>query len=633
MSSTTVPPATITRRDFLDGVALAVGATVAGAAPAAPASPPPAAQDAQGYYPPRLQGLRGNHPGSFEAAHALRDGAQPPPATPLPESYDLIIVGAGISGLAAAHFYRERAGRNRRILVLDNHDDFGGHAKRNEFDLGEGRIGLLNGGTLLIDSPRPYGPVAAGLLARLGVDVAAIAARIESPRFYEQLGLSTGVFFDRAHFGADKLVTGTDRRPMAQWLTEAPLSSRAREDILRIETGSEDHFPGLSSDQKKQRLAGMSYRDYLGKVVGADPAALAFYQQRTQGEWTVGIDGLSALDCWGVGLPGFGGLALAPGSTPQMGYTAAGYADTGGSPKLHFPDGNATLARLLVRRLLPEAIPGSNAGDIVTARVDYARLDSPRSTTHIRLNSIVTRARNIGRGAAAHVEVDYLRAGRTWSVRGRDCVLAGYNLMIPFLVHELPAEQKRALHSLVKEPLVYVSVALRHWRAFHELGIHRINIPGGYFNSLHLNPHVNVGGYRSPASPDEPILVHLTRTPCQPGLSYQDQNRAGRAEILATRFETFESQVRDQLGRALAGGDFDADRDILGITVNRWPHGYAREYNPLFDPPLPPEQQPHIIGRRRFGRISIANSDSGAAAYTDSAIDQAHRAVDEVLAG
>src|SRR4029077_6937273 len=122
-------------------------------------------------------------------------------------------------------------------------------------------------------------------------------------------------------------------------------------------------------------------------------------------------------------------------------------------------------------------------------------------------------------------------------------------------------------------------------------------------------------------------------SPCKPGLSEHEQNRAGRAELLATSFATFERKIRVHLGRTPGGGAFVPARDIEALTVNRWPHGYAHEYNPLFDPDVPPEQQPNVIGRARFGRIAIANSDAGGLAYTASAIDQAHRAVDELLAG
>jgi len=625
----------IPRRDFLQG-ALVGAATVLGgsllrgyAAAAVPGLA--AAQDQPGYYPPTLTGLRGSHPGSFESAHALRDGQSFDAGIDTGESYDLIVVGAGISGLAAAHFFRARTAPGARILLLDNHDDFGGHAKRNEFPV-RGRMLLGNGGTVEIDSPVPYSPVASGLLRDLGIDVERLSRQIEHPNFYRYLGLSSSAFFDRETFGSDKLVVGLERRPWHSVLAGAPLSERARSDLARIEEGVVDYLPGLSSDEKKLRLSKISYRDFLRDVAKVDPQVLAYYQPRTHDEWAVGSDAISALDCWAYGLPGFRGLNLRGGSIARMGYTPAGYKDTGGSAKLRFPDGNATIARLLVRSLIPAAVPGSSAEDVVTARVDYARLDCTGSAVRLRLSSPVVGVQHVGEpGSASEVRVHYVRDGRTYSVSARGCVLACWNVMIPYLAPELPPAQKAALHSLVKSPLVYTKVALRDWQAFTHLGTDEIYSPGCYHTSTSLNPKVDVGDYHSPSAPTEPTLVRMLRVPTQPGLSEHEQNKAGRAELLATPFATFERNIREQLARMLRDGGFDPARDIEAITVNRWPHGYAPEYNPLWDPELPPEQRANILARAPFGRITIANSDSGAAAYTDSAINQADRAVSELL--
>jgi spermidine dehydrogenase len=353
----------IPRRDFLQGAL--VGAAAAMTAPwalafAQESGTGNAAQDRPDYYPPLLTGMRGSHPGSFEAAHALRDGAVPERGIDNGETYDLIVVGAGISGLAAAHFYRSQTNHTARILILDNHDDFGGHAKRNEFSLA-GRMELLNGGTLSIESPRPYSAVAGKLIKDLGIDVAAMRRKIEHPKFYDGQGLTPGVFFDRETFGNDKLVAGWSKPHLAKALAMSPLPERARGDILRIEGGTIDFLPGKSSDEKKLYLSKISYQAFLRDVVHAEEACIAFYQTKTQGWWGVGIDAVSALDCWGLDLPGFKGMNLKPGSISRMGYTPAGFADTGGSETLHFPDGNATVARLLVRDLIPKAVPGSNA--------------------------------------------------------------------------------------------------------------------------------------------------------------------------------------------------------------------------------------------------------------------------------
>jgi len=635
----------IDRRDFLNGVAVGLGVLGTGSLAAAQALAEAAAtawpQDRPGYYPPVLQGMRGSHVGSFENAHKLRDGdfwsGEGAPVD-TGESYDLVIVGGGISGLSAAHFFRA-ARPNARVLIIENHDDFGGHAKRNEFHLDD-KLHLLNGGTLEIDSPRPYSPQAAGLLKTLGIDPVALSKACDQDELYPSLGLTHGVFFDKATFGVDKTVAGapdryeggTGHATWAEFLAKTPLSPVVRADIERVETARIDYMPGLTSEVKKDRLSRMSYKDFLLNVARVDPATIAFYQSHTQGEWGVGIDAVSALDCWGFSMPGFQGLKLAPGAAPRMSFTPAGYIE-GGSYTFHFPDGNASIARLLVRDLAPGSIPGSTCEDVVTAKADYAALDRPENAVRIRLSSICVRARNIGGpDAPTGVQIAYARGAGVYTVKAKACVLASWNMMIPYLCPEMSTTQKEALHKLIKTPLVYTSVALRNWTSFQKLGISGMTAPGSYHTSVRLNWPVDIGAYKTPRNPEEPILLHMTRTPCQPGLSEFEQNIAGRGELLNTPFETFEREIRGQLGRSLKDGGFDPATDITGITVNRWPHGYAPEWNPLWTPVLPEAELPNVIGRQRFGRITIANSDAGAGAYTDIAINQAWRAVNEILA-
>jgi spermidine dehydrogenase len=231
------------------------------------------------------------------------------------------------------------------------------------------------------------------------------------------------------------------------------------------------------------------------------------------------------------------------------------------------------------------------------------------------------------------VEIAYMNGDKLRSVSAKGCVLAGYNMMIPYIVPSLPEKQKAALHELVKVPLVYTAVAVKNWQPFVKLGLQRIDCPGSYFSSVSLSGTSHIGGYGGPKSPDDPALVFMVRTPCQPGAATErDQHRAGRYDLISTPFETFERNIREQLTAILGPGGFDAKRDIAAIAVNRWAHGYAYEYNPLYDPwNVAPDQRPNVVGRQRFGRIAIANSDSGAAAYTDCAIEQGHRAVHELI--
>ena len=631
----------IDRRDFLNGVALSTAGLMLSPRVllGLPAGDDFAPEKAPGYYPPALTGLRGSHKGSYEAAHDLKDGFfERTPPIDTGESYDLVVVGAGISGLSAAHFFRKASGANARVLILDNHDDFGGHARRNEFNEG-GRLLVSYGGTLAIDSPGPYSAVAKGLISELGIDVARWEKVLERDAY---AGLGQATFFDKETFGQDKLVKGLGRNfwapdarkgPDPAALAEAPLSEAVKRDILRLETESFDPWPGVASSEKKARLLRMPYADFLTKVWKLDAGIVPYYQKRPHGLFGVGIDAVSALDGWGLGFPGFDGLKLEPGNVRGMNRDAM-RSDDAEDYFFHYPDGNATVARLLVRRLIPAAMPGKTADDVVLARADYAKLDEAGSPVRLRLNSTVIQVRNAEAASARDVEVTYLRGGKLRTVRARNCVMACWSAVIPHLCPEMSEAQKDALAFAVKVPLVYTSVLVRNWTAFRKLGISAASCPGSYWSSLRLDIPVSVGDYHCPRDPEGPIVVNLSRVPCEPGLPARDQHRTGRQELLDTPFEEMERQVRDQMTRVLGAGGFDAARDIRAITVNRWPHGYAYQYNALFDPFwLEGGEPPCALARKPFGRIFIANSDADAYAYTDAAIDQAHRAVTEALAG
>ena len=637
----------ITRRDFINGVSV----TAAGAflLPQMAAAQEFAPEQAPGYYPPALTGLRGDHPGSFETAHNLRDtrSVDLSSVAHTNETYDLVIVGAGISGLAAAYFFLKNVGRSVRVLILDNHDDFGGHAKRNEFRH-NGRLMAINGGTLNIEAPQRYFEDAKALLHDIGVDLERFQASNRANReLYMSQGLSSGYFFDKETWGEDRLVLtgnggggGRGRAFTAEFLARTPLAGRAQQDLLRLyDKEPPDYLAGLSPADKKLRLAKMSYRDYLLNIAKADPQVYWFFQHFGEGNFCVGADATPALFAWEMGQPGFAGLQLEPtpnGVLAELAGVQHGRQVEAPGPAVHFPDGNATVARLLVRHLIPEALPGKTQEDSGAARVNYAVLDKAGQTARIRLNSTVQQVRHDGDPAkATEVVVTYNRGGKLYDVRARGCVMACWNMFIPYLIPELPQAQKDALAYAVKGPLVYTSVGVKDWTAWKKLGVSSVNCPTMYHTGLALTEAVSLGDLQHPQSPQEPIALHLTKVMSVPGNPRQEQHRLGRAELLDTTFETFERRIREQLARVLGRGGFDPARDIVAITVNRWPHGYAYTYNSLYEPMewvyTNSNSRPNVIARQPYGLIAIANSDAGASPHTDTAMWEAHRAVGDIL--
>lgn len=661
----------ITRRDFLNGVSLTVVGSMLAPELLRAAQQEFAPERAPDYYPPTRVGMRGSHTGSFEVAHQLRDRRQVDlsGAISTGETYDLVVVGGGLSGLSAAYYFIREVGRNATVLILDNHDDFGGHAKRNEFHY-DGRMLALNGGTLNIESWNRYNEHARRLIHDIGIDIDRFLASNEKNRsLYRSLGLTgQATFFDRETWGVDKLVirrgssgrggveTAAGRgggagesagggRGRGGWaaddLIHMPLSSPAQKDMLRLYGGPHpDYLPGLSSAEKKVRLAKMSYQDFLLNVVKVDKQVLWFFHNQGAGSFCVGVDCFPALFAWQDGLPGFSGMNLESNPNGLLADLPGGHhgrqIGPGGGPTVHFPDGNATIARLLIRWLIPDAVPGKTMEDVGSAHVDYAALDRSGQTARVRLNSTVVHVQHDSDvSRSKEVVTSYVRGGKTYQARSRAVVMACWNTFIPYLVPDLPARQKEALAFGVKGPLVYTSVAVKNWTSFQKLGVSAVNSPTMYHTGVSLGEAVSLGDLHHPQTPEEPIVLHMTRFPMSPGKPRKEQHRIGRADLLSTTFETFERSIRDQLSRNLGEGGFDPARDIIAMAVNRWPHGYAYTYNPLYDPLewvyTSTNDRPCVKARQPFGLITIANSDAAASPHTDAAMLEAHRAVQEVL--
>ena len=620
----------ITRRDFMNGVAMSLTAGTALSPFELLAMNHQSSTDA--LYPPELIGMRGSHLGSFEVAHALaRNGARwTEPTDQTDRDYDLVIVGGGISGLSAAYLYKQRHGKDSRILILDNHDDFGGHAKRNEFTV-DGKQLICYGGSQSIADPSSWSPVGKKLLKDVGVHTERFYDYFDR-NYFKDRKLGRGMYFSRNQYGKDYVsdnILGTEIKDNEQEIIDLinayPITEASKTALIKLLSQKENYLLGMGSQEDKINLLRQtSYSDFLRKYVNVSEEVVLLYRDMSRGLWGIGWDALSALDACKSDMPGTLGLNL---KIAEQSYERD-------EPYIfHFPDGNAGFARSIVRELIPSAISGTTMEDLVKARVDYAGLDLDSLKVRIRLNSTAVKVEHTP--SEKVVDVTYIKDGNPYRVRGAHVIMACYNNIIPDICPEVPDAQKEAIAYATKMPLVYISVAVRNWNAFSNLGYRSFYIPQpSLMHSFGLDFPVSMGGYNFTQNPDEPTVIHGTYVPLDPdkGLNAREQCIAGRTRLYEMSFDDFEKKIISQMSGALRNGGFDAERDIAAITVNRWPHGYAYEYIDYSDPvEFNPNNGPHIAGRAQIGRISIANSDASAYAYLTGAIDAADRAVNEQL--
>ncbi|MFC4533862.1 NAD(P)-binding protein [Sphaerisporangium dianthi] len=646
----------ISRREFLDGVAT-VAACAAFASPecgqAAEAPCPPAggpggdppshehwARERHGRaarHPASLQGLRGDTPDALSVAHALRDGrfweraGAPRRAR---ETYDLVVVGAGISGVTAAYTWVRRH-PGARVLILDDHDDIGGHARRNEFHpAGRGGPLVGHGGAHSLHAPSAWSQEGRDLLADLGAEPGRLRACAD-PDLYPGLGMHDGVFCDRETYGAgaDRLVALHPAKTTSQWAAELPIAAEARRDLVMLYDDPPDWFPGLSDEDKKRRLAELTYTGFLREVCRVHPDAVAFCRTMPSAAWAHGADALGAIDAWAAAdrftYPGFAGLALDDAKpSPYNSARAARKWQAGDGDVYCLPEGPQALVRMMVGRMVP-GFAGTTALDgITTTSFDYGALDRPSNRVRVRLSSPAVLVRNDGEpGTATSVTVGYFDGHEVVTVRAAAVVMACWAAVVPYLMRDLPAAQKDAMRQAVRMPVVCATAQLRAWHAFREAGIRRARFTGAFWVSAELAPPVGAGSYRCPRRPDEPINVHLVHAPAPPGMAPADAAAAGRRALAATPYAALEFGVREQLTRLLGPFGFDAARDIEGLTVNRWGHGYAREYARPWDAFHPDGPLPSDTARRRFGRVAMAGADAAPGGDADAAVSAACRAV------
>jgi len=728
----------ITRRDFVDGALVgAAGIAAASAIPSyvtgtstAKAASPKGIRP--GYYPPafrdplvgqrdkvinRAMKIDGEPVKKAADVHSTKGGPgiHPNRETATGEEYDCVIVGGGASGIAAAKFYQDKYGSDKKILILEQLPDFGGHSKRNEFHTPNAANGnadvmaLRNGGAVNLDSigtwnkpgpastgiPGSYGQPAVDFLSWAGVDTATAtkwqnggAAGIPS-----SYGLYARNYWPSAEFGGvDHCDANRNVGPFANlepntlagwtaWLDRTPYSAAAKAGILRVQFTNEDFLanaPGapLTQDQKRAYLTTITYKQYMLNHVGINEEAFNGEYWRGSGSLLgAGGQAVSAADCWALGRPGFpSNVGL--GSTtnldfPGLGRTPYMDARSDATPTRAWPDGNTSLLRLAVSKLIPNAFPDVNVGDgpqrpdqlsILKSNCLYEELDNPSNNVRIRINATVYSVGTNGSGGSSPVKYVYnpvprnllqagggprpIYPGGGQVVSAKHIIMACWNRVTSHIVQGLPEEQKEGLCYARKVPLIYGRVALKNWQAFADSKVSSIAPKGAspFYSTISLSagagfgPTATPGKYYGPTPnqpPTAPAQLTFTAIPNDPNAEPQVYAYSTGQQILRSMsWADMEDEVIRLIDLSVnqEGGDFDPARDIDSWAINRWMYGYAHELSSNYDPSMygAIETQPHYAGRQPFRNVAIANSDSEGFAYTHSAISEAYRAVNDL---
>ncbi len=610
----------ISRRDFVNGVLLTGAGLLLNNGRPEQQSPADAFDGYGGVGDYRHS--NGNTWNVVNAGHAMRDGkfeTLVANATDTGEMYDLVAVGGGISGLAAAIFFQKYKGG--RALVIDNHAIFGGEAKRNEFLVDGHRLTAHQGSAIFLVPGK--GGYTDRFYDMIGMDRRAFSYQTwRGPSPEIPVSHSPYDIADQKHYGfyfTSQFTGQTGEWVMDPWgrrLEGAPISEGEKAELLRWGTNRVPFAgPKTEGDEISRQLDSITLEDHLMARHNISRETVRKFLSPTEGGgYGLGPDALSAYCNYAI-----------ENQFPEDGDDSLG--------DQMFPDGNTGFARLMVKKLIADAIAGQSTVDAVWQnRVNFRALDRAGQPTRIRLNSTVVRVEHAGNPATApHVVITYVKGGRLHKVKARSVVMANGSWTTKHIVHDLPLAHREAYAQFYRSPCLMANVAVRNWRFLYKMGLSGCRWFGGLGDYLNIKKAALVGNEPRTIDPDSPTVLTIKVLFAQPGLPIGEQGSQGRAKLLGTSFAQYEKAFREQMADMFAPGGFDPRRDIAGIILNRWGHAYVNPQPGFFfglnGKPAPRD----ILRGRPHGRIAFANTDLAGASDHRNSIREADRAVQQLV--
>jgi len=620
----------ITRRDFLGSTLLGSGAMLLSGL--TPAQLLGAADEWSGYGGVgEYAKSNGNTFEVLTAGHKMRDnafGSGPGDAVDTGETYDCVIVGGGISGIAAALFFRRMAGPNASVLIIENHPIFGGEAKQNEFEVDGKRI-VGHQGSAIYFAQYPH-----SFLERFYDSIGLHTPRLEyqkpagavadwklSRTPYDSAGLGQGQygFWFGAKFGQKDGMWLLDKG--GKEFQNAPVDELSKKELERWFSGkaaaeAKWERPKYDGDAASRALDAITLEEHYIQHYGMTREFCRQYLLPVEGGGSgLGPDALSAYNDFAFEF-------LYP------------FDDKSGEPSVQmFPGGNTTIARLMAKTLIPDAVDGPPTVEGVTrGNVKFDALDGNGGKARIRLSSTAVSVQHDGDPAkAATLSIAYARDGKVYRVKARSAVMAGGSWTTKHVVRDLGEAQRAAYGQFYRSPCMMANVAVRNWRFLHKMGISGFRWFEGVGNYFDVVRSAIVGDVAPTITPDAPVVLAVKVLYAYPGLPTEDQGHRGRAEMLTTSYREYEERIREQMDLMFGGSGFDAKRDIAGIVLNRWGHAYCNPQPGFFfgkdGKPAPRE----VLRSAPFGRIAFANTDLAGAMDHRFSILEAHRAVGQLM--